>query len=104
MAEEEGAVLIGLFPIGSWMGEKADAQMRFQQTRNGLRLGGFFRLMGQSVAPSRVLRQDRPRLRGGQNGGVGAKGKGHRKGGRGKDGGKAAPKVAVIPLIPGVAQ
>ena len=107
LAEEEGAVLIGLFPTGGWAGDKADVQLRLQQTYNGLRLGALFRIIGQSVTLPRVLHQDRPRLRGvnkgkGKGGGGKAKGKGKNKGGKGRGGEPPAPKAAGIPLVPGL--
>ena len=99
-------MLIGVFPTGGWLNDLPDTSVRFQQGLSGLRVG-YLRLIAQSLRAPFVMYQERPRVRHGKGKGKGAPqpGKGRGRGNKGEaksgKGGRAAAKVAAIPLIPG---
>ena len=107
LLEEEGVVLIGVFPTGGWLNQLPDCSVRFQQGFSGLRVGFLLRLISQSLREPLVLHQERPRVRHAKGKGKGAppqdkgRGKGKRAEGKGGKGGKPAAKAAAAPLIPG---
>ena len=109
LLEEEGAVLIGLFPTGGWLDDLPDCSVRFQQGFVGLRVSYLLRLTSQSLRAPLVLHQERPRVRHGKGKGKGAplpekgRGKGKKGDGKGGKGGRPVAKAAAVPLIPGQA-
>ena len=109
LLEEEGAVLIGVFPTGGWLDDLPDCSVRFQQGFVGLRVGYLLRLISQSLRAPLVLHQERPRVHHAKGKGKGApmpekgRGKGKKGDGKGGKGGRPAAKAAAVPLIPGQA-